>query len=78
MTETDLFVALALLLAGVAIGILVMICLGIRRDDQPGGFPAHWPAPTASTALSVRRRIADQEGQGAGGRDGHDGGQRGC
>ena len=28
------------LLAGAAIGILVMVCLGIKRDDRPGGFPA--------------------------------------
>jgi hypothetical protein len=35
VTETDLFVALALLLAGVAVGILVMIWLGIKRDDGP-------------------------------------------
>lgn len=53
MTETDLFVALALLLAGVAIGILVMICLGIRRDDQPGGFPAHTDDPAARAARWV-------------------------
>jgi hypothetical protein len=32
--------AAALVLAGVAIGILVMVCLGIERDDRPGGFPA--------------------------------------
>jgi hypothetical protein len=32
--------AAALLVAGVAIGILVMVCLGIKRDDRPGGFPA--------------------------------------
>jgi hypothetical protein len=53
VTETDLFVALALLLAGVAIGILVMICLGIRRDDQPGGFPAHTDDPAARAARWV-------------------------
>ena len=47
VTETDLFAALALLLAGVAIGILVMICLGIRRADQPGGLPAHTNDPAA-------------------------------
>ena len=32
--------AIALVVAGVAIGILVMVCLGIKRDDRPGGFPA--------------------------------------
>jgi hypothetical protein len=53
MTGTDLFVALALLLAGVGIGILVMICLGVRRDDQPGGFPAHTDDPAARAARRV-------------------------
>lgn len=53
MTETDLFAAFALLLAGVAIGILVMICLGIRRADQPGGFPAHTNDPAARAARWV-------------------------
>ena len=32
--------ATALVLAGAAIGILVMVCLGIKRDDRPGGFLA--------------------------------------
>jgi len=32
--------AIALVAAGAAIGILVMVCLGIKRDDRPGGFPA--------------------------------------
>jgi hypothetical protein len=32
--------ATALLVAGVTIGILAMVCLGIKRDDRPGGFPA--------------------------------------
>jgi hypothetical protein len=31
--------AIVLVVAGVAIGILVMVCLGIKRDDRPGGFP---------------------------------------
>lgn len=53
MTETDLFVALALLLAGVAVGILVMIWLGIKRDDEPGGFPAHTDDSTARAARQV-------------------------
>jgi hypothetical protein len=37
------FAATALLGAGVTIGILVMVCLGIKRDDRPGGFPAGAP-----------------------------------
>jgi hypothetical protein len=32
--------AIALVAAGVAIGILAMVRLGIKRDDRPGGFPA--------------------------------------
>ena len=32
--------AIALVVAGAAIGVLVMVCLGIKRDDRPGGFPA--------------------------------------
>ena len=40
MTEMYVFAALALVVAGVTMGILVMICLGIKRDDRPGGFPA--------------------------------------
>ena len=31
--------AIALVVAGVAIGIVAMVCLGIKRDDRPGGFP---------------------------------------
>jgi len=32
--------ATALLAAGVAIGVIVVVCLGIKRDDRPGRFPA--------------------------------------
>ena len=32
--------AIALVAAGAAIGILAMDCLGIKRDDRPGRFPA--------------------------------------
>ena len=32
--------AMALVAAGAAIGIVAMVCLGIKRDDRPGGFPA--------------------------------------
>ncbi len=32
--------AIALVAAGAAIGIVAMVCLGIKRDDRPGGFPA--------------------------------------
>ena len=40
MTGMYVSAAIALVVAGAAIGILVMVCLGIRRDDRPGGFPA--------------------------------------
>jgi len=44
--------ATALVLAGAAIGIVVMVCLGIKRDDRPGGFP---PTPmTGQHALPGR------------------------
>ncbi len=32
--------AITLVIAGVALGILLTVCLGIKRDDRPGGFPA--------------------------------------
>jgi hypothetical protein len=40
MIGTYVSAAIALVLAGAAIGIVVMVCLGIKRDDRPGGFPA--------------------------------------
>ncbi len=40
MTGMYVYAAAALLGAGMVIGILVMVCLGIKRDDRPGGFPA--------------------------------------
>lgn len=54
MTETYLFAALALVIVGVTIGILVMISLGIRRDDRPGRFPL---ATDDRTARAARRVI---------------------
>ena len=53
MAETYLLAALALVLAGVGIGILTMICLGIKRDDRPGGFPAYTNDLTARAARRV-------------------------
>ena len=44
--------AIALVAAGAVIGILVMVCLGIKRDDRPGGFPA---APNGRTARAARK-----------------------
>ena len=40
VTGMYVYAAAALLAAGMVIGILVMVCLGIKRDDRPGGFPA--------------------------------------
>lgn len=53
MIETYIFAALALVVAGVTIGILVMIRLGIKRDDRPGGFPADTNDLTARAARRV-------------------------
>jgi hypothetical protein len=40
MIGTYVSVAIALVVAGAAIGMVVMVCLGIKRDDRPGGFTA--------------------------------------
>ena len=53
MIETYVFAALALVIAGVTIGVLVMVCLGIKRDDRPGGFPADTSDRTARAARRV-------------------------
>ena len=45
--------AIALVVAGAAIGILVMVCLGIKRDDRPGGFPAAAKDRTARAARKM-------------------------
>jgi hypothetical protein len=45
--------ALVLVVAGMTIGILVMIGLGIKRDDRPGGFPAD----TDDRAARAARRV---------------------
>jgi hypothetical protein len=47
------FAALALVVAGVTMGILVMVCLGIKRDDRPGGFPADAHDRTARAARKM-------------------------
>jgi len=53
MTEMYVFAAIALVAAGAAIGILAMVCLGIRRDDHPGGFPADASNRTARAARKL-------------------------
>ncbi len=40
MFEPYVFVAIALVVTGVVLGVLVVVVLGIRRDDRRGGFPA--------------------------------------
>lgn len=49
------------LVAGVTVGILVMICLGIKRDDRPGGFPADTNDRVASAARRVMGITASAE-----------------
>jgi hypothetical protein len=53
--------AIALVVAGVAIGILVMVCLGIKRDDRPGGFPAAAKGRTARAARKMTGAGASPE-----------------
>jgi hypothetical protein len=62
MTETYIFAALALVMTGVTIGILVMISLGIKRDDRPGRFPVKtddWTARAARRVIGVGARSAE-------------------
>lgn len=66
MVEMYVFAALALVIAGVTIGILVMVRLGIKRDDRPGGFPADTNDLTARAArrlIGVGARGAELAGQ---------------
>jgi hypothetical protein len=58
---TYIFIALALVMAGVTIGILVMIRLGINRDDRPGGFPLG----TDDGAARAARRVIGVGARGA-------------
>jgi hypothetical protein len=37
MIGTYVSAAIALVLAGAVIGIVMMVCLGIKRDDRPAG-----------------------------------------
>ena len=53
MTAMYVSAATALVLAGAAIGILGMVCLGIKRDDRPGGFPADAKDRTARAARKM-------------------------
>lgn len=63
MIEMCVFAAVALAM-GVAIGVLVMIRLGISRDDRPGRFPAQTDDRIARAARRVTgvgaRRPADE------------------
>ena len=69
MIQTYFFAALALVLGGVGIGILTVICLGIKRDDRPGGFPAYTSDLTARAARRVTgvgtrgAEVADEVGR---------------
>jgi hypothetical protein len=53
MPGTYIFVAFALVMTGVTIGILGMVVLGIKRDDRPGGFPVR----TDDRAARAARRV---------------------
>jgi len=60
VNETYLIAAITLVVTGMVIGALVMVCLGIKRDDRPGGFPAHTHDRIANAArrasgVGVRR-----------------------
>ena len=52
MTGTYIFAAIALVAAGMTIGVLAVVTLGIRRDDRRGGFPAR---PRSRVARGARR-----------------------
>jgi hypothetical protein len=64
--------ATALVLAGAAIGILAMVCLGIKRDDRPGGFPADVNDRTARAARKMTGAGARSPGPGAAASRGQD------
>jgi hypothetical protein len=51
--ETYIVAGIALVVAGGVIGILGTVCLGIRRDDRPGGFPAE----TSDCIAHAARRL---------------------
>ncbi len=53
MLETYVFAAIALTAVGAVIGVLLMMSIGIKRDDHPGGFPAH----TADRTVCAARRM---------------------
>ena len=63
MTGMYVSAAIALVVAGAAIGILVMVCLGIKRDDRPGGFPAAAKNRTARAARKMTGAGARLEGR---------------
>ena len=52
MLGTYIFTAIALVTAGVVIGVLGVVSLGIRREDRRGRFPAR---PRGWLARSARR-----------------------
>jgi hypothetical protein len=52
------YAAIVLVAAGAAIGILVMVCLGIKRDDRPGGFPADTDDRIARAARKMTNAVA--------------------
>jgi hypothetical protein len=53
MHETYIIAAITLVVTGMLIGALVMVCLGIKRDDRPDRFPAD----TRDLIASAARRV---------------------
>ena len=58
MIGTCVSVVIALVVAGAAIGIVVMVCPGIKRDDRPGVL-------TADTNDRIARAARKMTGAGA-------------
>ena len=53
MSEMYVSAAIALVVAGVTMGAFMAVCLGINRDDRPGGFPAQTNDPVARAARRI-------------------------
>ena len=66
MNETYIIAAILLVVTGMAIGVLVMVSLGIKRDDRPDRFPADTrdliaSAARRATGVGVRRPVMADE-----------------
>ena len=66
MIGTYVLAAITLVIAGIALGILLTVCLGIKRDDRPGGFPADtndWMACAARRMIGAAARSPELAGK---------------